>query len=132
MKDTFKVEGTVTLEMDENLNDTMLELLDGKTEEERIDQRAELLATLMTFGIEKQLIEHKDLSGAQILFVALQEKKIQLQDIFYLATCMLNQEANQVSDRMMKKIKKGKGFSDKFGNDFHIGLDDFLSGKLGN
>ena len=53
MKQTFKVEGTVTLEMDENLNDTMLELLDGKTEEERIGQRAELLATLMTFGIEK-------------------------------------------------------------------------------
>ena len=132
MKQTFKVEGTVTLEMDENLNDTMLELLDGKTEEERIDQRAELLATLMTFGIEKQLTEHKDLSGAQILFVALQEKEIQLQDIFYLATCMLNQEANQVSERMMKDIKKGKGFLDKTEKGGTLSFEDILSGKLGN
>jgi hypothetical protein len=99
--------------MDENLNDALKELLEGETHEERVHTRSQLLATLMTKQTTERGKNGKSLSGAQTLFKALQEGGIQLQDIFYLATCTFIRSSNEVMEQMMKDMGIPQDFLDK-------------------
>lgn len=112
MKQIYKVEGTITIDMDGEFNDAMLELIEGETKEQRRRKRAELLAMLLTMQMT-ELKNGKVNSGAQNLFKALQDGRIQLQDVFYLATCTLIRESNEVMDTMLKDMGIPPGFLSK-------------------